>query len=319
MTAESRLLSLLGLFASGRLYTASALAAHFGVTARTIRRDITVLRELGYVIASVPGAAGGYRAESRTLLPPLQFEAGEALSTAIGLALLRGAGLSTADAASAAAKIRGMLPPHMRETVTAIGTAVSVLPGHEPEVDHSAVVAVASAIASAVLLTFTYAKSRRREDPGAEAPCERRVEPVQLVVLGAHWYLYAWDRDRADWRVFRLDRMRDVHATTFGCPPRDHPDAEAAVRAAVTSAAYPHRVVLEVDAPVAEAQSWFPTRSVTISAVPEGCLVEFGVENLDWAAAVAAHIPAPFRVVEPPEMVAALRRLRDRVDRAVGR
>lgn len=327
MTADSRLLSLLGVFASGRTFTAAELAEQFAVTARTIRRDIADLRDLGYTIASVPGAAGGYRAESRTLLPPLQFGAGEALSTAIGLALLRGTGLSSSNAASASAKIQGMLPPAMRETVGAIGTAVSVLPGHEPEVDHAAVVTAASAIASRVVLTFTYTKSRapaqtdqarEGERDGAGGASERRVEPVQLVVLGAHWYLYAWDLGRADWRVFRLDRMSAVHATTFSFPHRDHPDAEAAVRAAVTSAAYEHKVVLLADATVAEAQGWFPSRAVTVTAAEEGCRIEFGVADLDWAAAVAAHIPVDFRVVEPPAMVAALARLRDRVTRVVG-
>ncbi len=328
MTSDSRLLSLLGLFASGRTFTAAELSEQFGVTARTIRRDIAGLRELGYIISSVPGAAGGYRAESRTLLPPLQFEAGEALSTALGLALLRGAGLSTADASSATAKIRGMLPAAMRETVGAIGTTVSVLPGHEPEVDHAAVVTAASAIASRVLLTFTYTKMRARArsrsdetstrehsgaDHGERALRERRVEPVRLVVLGAHWYLYAWDLGRGDWRVFRLDRMHEVHATTFGFPPRDHPDAEAAVRAAVTSAAYPHRVVLRVAAAPAEAQRWFPSRAVTITEADGGCLIEFGVESFDWAAASAAQIPIDFRVVDPPEMVDAVARLRDRM------
>lgn len=327
MTADSRLLSLLGMFASGRTYSARELAAQFRVTPRSIRRDITSLRRLGYVIESIPGAAGGYRAQSRTVLPPLQLETGEALATAVGLALLNGAGLGTVNADSATVKLRGMLPPAMRETIGDISDAVSVLPGHEPGVDMAAVMTSASAITSRAILTFTHAKRTplgpeqaasghdRAASTRAEA-MERRVEPVRMVVLGAHWYLYAFDLDRGDWRVFRLDRMSQVHETTFAFAPRNHPDAEAAVRSAVTTAAYRHTVILHVAASVTEVESWFPTRSATITKVEDGARIEFGVEDLRWAAVITAATPVDFRVVEPPELLTKLRDLAKRAARA---
>ncbi|GAA1855035.1 helix-turn-helix transcriptional regulator [Brevibacterium marinum] len=311
MTAESRLLSLLGMLATGRTRTATELAAHFGVTPRSIRRDMTSLRQLGYVIESVPGVLGGYRAQSHTVLPPLQLETGEALATAVGLALLNGAGLGTSNADSATAKLQGMLPPAMRETIRNISTAVSVLPGHEPGVDMTAVMTTASAIASRSVLTFTHVK---RKSAGSQA-MERRVEPVRMVVLGAHWYLYAWDLTRADWRVFRLDRMSEVHETTFAFAPRDHPDAEAAVSSAVTTHAYRHTVILDVDASAAEAEAWFPTRAATITATDDGARVEFGVEDLTWAAVITAATPVSFRVIEPPALLDALHDLGARAAR----
>ena len=325
MTADSRLLSLLGMFALGRTYSSTALAAQFGVTPRSIRRDITSLRRLGYVIESIPGAAGGYRAQSRTVLPPLQLETGEAMATAVGLALLNGAGLGTSNADSATVKLRGMLPPAMRETIGDIGAAVSVLPGHEPGVDMAAVMTTASAIASRSILTFAYAKRRpaRPEQTGSghdkatgAEVMVRRVEPVRMVVLGAHWYLYAWDLDREDWRVFRLDRMSQLHETTFAFAFRNHPDAEAAVSSAVTTAAYRHTVILAVDASVAEVEAWFPTRTATITKIEEGARIEFGVEDLSWAAVIAAATPVNFRVVEPPALLQKLRDLAERAARA---
>lgn len=328
MTADSRLLSLLGMLAAGRTYTASELAAYFGVTPRSIRRDMASLRRLGYFIESLPGVAGGYRAESRTVLPPLQLQTGEAIATAVGLALLNGAGLSTSDAESAAAKLREMLPPTVRESVGDISTAVSVLAGHEPGVDISVVITTASAIASSVVLTFDYTKRRRQASAGratadrlSSAPSaraatsSRRVEPVRLVVLGAHWYLYAWDLDRADWRVFRLDRMGSVHATTFGFSFREHLDAEAAVSSAVTTAAYRHRVVLHVAASVAEVEAWFPTRTATIVEMGEAARVEFGADDLRWAAVITASTPVDVSVIEPPELLVELRELGKRASR----
>lgn len=47
----------------------------------------------------------------------------------------------------------------------------------------------------------------------------RHVEPHRLVSTGRRWYLVARDVDRADWRSFRLDRLRDLQPTGRQCPP----------------------------------------------------------------------------------------------------
>ena len=346
MRSETRLLTLLSLFASGRAYTAAELAARFDVTPRTIRRDIAELRDLGYIISSDPGLAGGYRAESRTVLPPLQLEAGEALATAVGLALLRGAGLDTEHADSATTKLREMLPTAMRATVADIAAAVSVSEGNVPGVDIEAVITLASAINASTIATFGYRKMQRTEAeipsvtsaPGsptadpiavrwaapysgatevnsstAEPSTPRRVEPIRLVVFGVHWYVFAFDLDRDDHRVFRLDRMIDVHATTLSFTPRDHPDAEAAVSAAVTTTAYPHTVVLRTAASAREAKEWFPTRSATITEAADGVRITCGFWDLRWVAATLASIPAEIEVLHPPELIDALR---DHAERA---
>ncbi|WP_169251173.1 WYL domain-containing protein [Brevibacterium sp. 'Marine'] len=338
MRSEARLLALLGMFASGRGYAAAELAARFDVTPRTIRRDIAELRALGYIISSGTGAAGCYRAESRTVLPPLQLEAGEALATAVGLALLRGAGLDTEYADSATTKLRERLPPAMRTAVADIAAAVSVSEGNVPGVDIDAVITLSSAINASTIATFDYRKMRRNgaddlsvtsapnaptaepipyrsgsDDSPDDGPDDarrtsvRRVEPIRLVVLGAHWYLFAFDLDRDDHRVFRLDRMDRVHATTLSFTPRDHPDAEAAVSAAVTTTAYPHTVVLRTPASAQEAKEWFPTRSATITEAADGVRITCGFWDLRWVAATLAAIPAEIAVLHPPELIESLR------------
>lgn len=40
-----------------------------------------------------------------------------------------------------------------------------------------------------------------------DPPSPRRVEPHHLVVVNERWYLVAWDLDRDDWRIFRVDRI----------------------------------------------------------------------------------------------------------------
>ena len=56
-----RLLKLLSLLQTPRDWPGSELAARLEVSARTVRRDIERLRDLGYPVEAAMGAAGGYR------------------------------------------------------------------------------------------------------------------------------------------------------------------------------------------------------------------------------------------------------------------
>ena len=67
----TRALSLLNLLQTHRHWPGAELAGRLGVTERTVRRDVERLRDLGYRIESTPGAAGGYRLEAGSAVPPL--------------------------------------------------------------------------------------------------------------------------------------------------------------------------------------------------------------------------------------------------------
>jgi len=68
--ASERLLQLLALLQKRREWNAEQIAGELAVTARTVRRDISRLRDLGYPIATVHGAAGGYVVTSGTFTVP---------------------------------------------------------------------------------------------------------------------------------------------------------------------------------------------------------------------------------------------------------
>jgi hypothetical protein len=50
-------------------------------------------------------------------------------------------------------------------------------------------------------------------DLADEAPRSRRVRPYQLLFDTGVWYLYAWDEDRTDIRMFSLSRMGNAVLT----------------------------------------------------------------------------------------------------------
>src|SRR5207253_2953833 len=58
LATSARLLRLLSLLQSRRVWTGTELAARLGVTTRTIRNDVDRLRGLGYPVEARPRAAG---------------------------------------------------------------------------------------------------------------------------------------------------------------------------------------------------------------------------------------------------------------------
>ena len=82
---SQRLLRLLALLQGRRDWNAEQIASELQVTERTVRRDVARLRDLGYPIATVHGTGGGYQLEAGATLPPLMFDADEAVATMLAL------------------------------------------------------------------------------------------------------------------------------------------------------------------------------------------------------------------------------------------
>ena len=61
MNTSARMLRLLSLLQTHRYWPGGELAGRLEVSARTLRRDVDRLRELGYRIRAIKGPDGGYR------------------------------------------------------------------------------------------------------------------------------------------------------------------------------------------------------------------------------------------------------------------
>ncbi len=212
----SRALSLLNLLQTHRHWPGSGLAERLGVTERTVRRDVERLRELGYRIESTPGAAGGYRLEAGSAVPPLLLTDEEAVAMAIGLRLaasqrlVRGADTTL----TALAKLEQVLPAPLRRRVNALAQTVQpagIRSGAPVSTELLGELALACRDHERVRFTYTAASGEvtlRRVDPHALAPADR------------HWYLLCWDVDKDDWRTFRVDRLTDVRHTRVFFRPK---------------------------------------------------------------------------------------------------
>ena len=212
----TRALSLLNLLQTHRHWPGSELAERLGVTERTVRRDVERLRDLGYRIESSPGAAGGYRLEAGSAVPPLLLTDEEAVAMAIGLRVAASQRLVSGPETTitALAKLERVLPAPLRRRVNALAETVQpagLNAGAAVSSDVLGELALASRDHERVRFTYTAASgevTRRRVEPHALAPADR------------HWYLLCWDLEKDDWRTFRVDRLADVEHTRVLFEPR---------------------------------------------------------------------------------------------------
>ncbi|MGW0324158.1 helix-turn-helix transcriptional regulator [Nocardia sp. NPDC003183] len=314
LETSTRLLELLSLLQTPRVWTGADLAERLEVDARTVRRDIDKLRTLGYPVHAVAGTAG-YRLGAGTKLPPLLLNDDEAVAVVLGLRTAAGGSVTGIEESSlrALAKLEQILPPRLRHRVSALHAATVTVPAGTATVDPEVLTAIAAAIRDHEQLRFDY-----RTHDGAEV--RRTAEPHRLVHTGRRWYLVGWDVEKQDWRTYRVDRLRPRIPTGPRFTPREAPEVDLGgwVSRGVSTSAYRYqaRITLEVSAAVA-ADRIPPTVGV-IEAIDEGhCLLRTGSNSLDEIAVYTGLFGFGFHVHEPPELIQHLRALADRVTAAI--
>jgi predicted DNA-binding transcriptional regulator YafY len=242
-----RMLALLSTLQSGRSFSGQELAVRLGVSPRTVRRDVDRLRGYGYPVDAQRGPAGHYRLRAGRTMPPVVLDDGEAVAALAGLAVLASTNSGDAEAIDTAAtraygKLDQVLPTRLRPQVASLRASLETREQRGPGVAAALVAGLAEAIANREVVRFGY---RDRRD----APSLRRVEPHRQVHLRMRWYLLAWDLDRGDWRVFRLDRVTEFARTTARYEPRALPADTAVDYLREGMNAYRHRIRLVVHAP----------------------------------------------------------------------
>jgi predicted DNA-binding transcriptional regulator YafY len=305
-----RLLELLSLLQGRPHRTGPELADRLGVTVRTVRRDVERLRRLGYPVVAALGVAGGYALGSGgRAMPPLMLDRDEAVAVAVSLRAAAGDMVAGGgDAAiSALAKLDQLLPPTLRRQVGAIDAMTSRLGASTSPVDAELLVALSRACRDGERLRVTYRDGRGRES-------ERTLDPYRLVQTPRRWYLVARDRDRDDWRTFRVDRLLEVTATGHLVVPVDPPDPVAFVQEAITRAPYRHQARVELLAPLEEIGPRVPPTVGALTPIDASrTMLTTGADHLDVLVFHLAALGVDFVVHEPDalrdEVAAIARRL----------
>ncbi|GAB1516833.1 helix-turn-helix transcriptional regulator [Actinophytocola sp. KF-1] len=311
--SAARLLALLSLLQTPREWPGSELARRLEVSPRTVRRDVERLRDLGYPVEATMGAEGGYRLVAGSAIPPLLLDDDEAVAMAVGLRAAAGQAVQGIEEAAVRAltKLERVLPSRLRYRVGALSSAtVPLVTGVQDTVDPGQLTGLAGAITNTERLRFVYRD-------GADAETRRHVEPYRLVAAGRRWYLAAFDLDRDDWRLFRVDRIANAQATGARYRPRELPEGDPAAftTSRLYSLAPTYEAVVVVDLPADRV----PPHLGAVEPVDDHrSRVRAGADTLEWLAFRFATAGCEFTVEEPPELIDYLGRMAGRVARATG-
>lgn len=182
--------------------TAETLAERFGVTVRTIYRDLDALRDAALPVAAEPGRGGGYALEKSYSLPPVNFTAREA---ALLVALGRFAGDMrllpfTETLESALDKVRAALSASAQRELLQRLQELSFIGVPALPAEKSVRAAIERAWFERQPLSLV-----ALEQGYIETKCRVRI---QAVVMARHdTRIQALDLDDGSQRNFRLDRI----------------------------------------------------------------------------------------------------------------
>jgi len=189
--------------------TVADLALEVGVSKRTVLRDISALRDEGFVIHSEHGPGGGLQLDPQSVQTTARLSVPEIFALLISVASMRAAGvLPFSDLADAGlAKIEKALPADKVRDLRRFldNLYVGKL---SPLVDISDMKAMEPALLPAFETAFIQRLHLQFQYCDAKgAVTERIVEPQAMLILPPLWYLVAWDPVREDFRHFRMDRI----------------------------------------------------------------------------------------------------------------
>ncbi|WP_329429062.1 YafY family transcriptional regulator [Streptosporangium sp. NBC_01495] len=316
LETSARLLRLLSLLQQHRDWSGPQLADRLGVTVRTVRRDVDRLRELGYPVHATIGKVGGYRLGAGAAMPPLLLDDEEAVAVVVGLRTAANGTVAGIEETSVRvlAKLEQILPPRLRYRVSALDAAT--VAQHRPGavVSAEALTTIAAACRDHQRLRMDY-----RSHDGTDTT--RTVEPHRLVHAGRRWYLVAYDLDRADWRTFRVDRLRPRTPAGPRFSPREPPADDIGEYAswAVGVDRYRYQARFTMYAPTAQVAERVPADTGVVEAIDERtCSLRSGSNSLAGLALHVTLLGFDFTVHEPAELVEHFRTLHARIGHALG-
>lgn len=194
---------------SPRPRSARWLADRFGVSSRTIERDLSALQQSGVPIWAEPGRTGGYCLDKTHTLAPLGFTVDEALAVLVALGALATSPFRD-SATSALRKVAAVTETRSLRQTAELATRIHLL-GYAAS--NEAPPDLAAALRTGQVLRISYT------DRGGGVT-ERDVEPMGFVGKGENWYFIGWCRLRDDLRAFRTDRIITSEAMAERAPRR---------------------------------------------------------------------------------------------------
>ncbi|WP_151735565.1 helix-turn-helix transcriptional regulator ['Paenibacillus yunnanensis' Narsing Rao et al. 2020] len=310
MSKSKRLLDLMMTVNRKRKFTVRELADEFGVSARTILRDLQELGELGVPLYSEVGPHGGYQVLNERILPPIAFTEEEAVAIFFASHALRHYQYLPFKEASLSAqhKFYNCMSGDIRDRIDEMKHRIDfVTPARQGEFPYLSILLEAATGSRVIRISY--------RSKGGET--KRYIQPIGLYASDGIWYCPAYCFLREGIRVFRCDRMMSAEYRADAPLPLDlsgiHLETlrdEGRLSGGPEQAELHLKVMLTAEgAQRCEGEPWAARLLVR---VPDGAgRLEGGIarRDLHFFAQYIIGLCHEAVVQEPPELVEEIRRI----------
>lgn len=305
----ARLLAVLELLQSNKRMSGGEIAQRLEVDARTVRRYITTLQDMGIPIEGERGPSGAYTLQRGHRLPPLLYTEEEAVALSLGLIVLQTFHFPVDAVAveGALAKTERVVPEAAFRRIQGLRNAIVFNPGvystQPPRLARNQwVVTLTSAVQERQRVYLRYCSQQGDFT-------DRPVDLYSLVYNEGYWYAVGYCHLRHDLRTFRLDRIQsvvtlpDIFERLEDFDPLEH------VLKSIALSPNTYRVELLLDTSIELAQTVFLPTDGTFEETDEGIIFRRNIAELDWLAWLVLQAPFRIRVNHPPELRQMLREI----------
>jgi predicted DNA-binding transcriptional regulator YafY len=206
MNRIDRLFAILTFLQSRKYVTAEKIAEKFGMSVRTVYRDIKALGESGIPISFEPQK--GYFIVHGYFLPPVAFSNEEANALLLTEVLVQGFADRSIQKhyTSALNKIKTVLRSAQKEKIEALTGNIKLQVPDRLYNNAEYLSMIQHAIASRTIIELEYTNNNQETN-------KRQIEPIGLVFYAFSWHLIAWCHMRKDYRDFKVQRIVKLQQT----------------------------------------------------------------------------------------------------------
>ncbi len=181
--------------------TAQELAERFGVSTRTIYRDVEVLSAAGIPVYMNKGAGGGIRLLENYALKRTLISERESATLLMAIKTLQATAYPELD------KLLEKLGALFRKSAASDWVEVDFTPWGSSPHDQNKFGEIKRAILDCNLIRFDYVNGEGRKS-------NRLVEPAKLIFKSNAWYLGAYCRQQQQQRTFKIARIKNLEVLT---------------------------------------------------------------------------------------------------------
>lgn len=218
MNKLDRISAILVRLQSRSVVTARQIADEFGVSLRTVYRDIRVLEESGVPITGEAGL--GYSLVDGYKLPPLMFSTEEAIAFLMAEKLVsrQADGDTYRLYMNGMNKIRAVLKSAEKNILEDFDQYIQISENHTlPQAQPAHILQpLLNCIIEKRAAKIKYNANYNREITN------REIEPLGFCFMVNNWYVMAWCKMRKDYRTFNLSRIQSLIPAERGFE-KNHP------------------------------------------------------------------------------------------------